>query len=60
MEKGPFDPKYELFREWSTETLVVEDATATWNTEMHRAAVEVMRSKGAEIVCTSALLAEGA
>jgi nicotinamidase-related amidase len=40
------------------ETLVVEDATATWNDEMQQAAVEVMRSKGAAIVCTAALLEE--
>jgi nicotinamidase-related amidase len=38
------------------ETLVVEDATATWNDDMQRAAVEVMRSRGAAITCTSALL----
>jgi nicotinamidase-related amidase len=40
------------------ETLVVEDATATWNDEMQQSAVEVMRAKGAAIVCTDALLVE--
>jgi nicotinamidase-related amidase len=38
------------------ETLVVEDATATWNDEMQQSALELMRSRGAAIVCTSALL----
>ncbi len=38
------------------ETLVVEDATATWNDEMQQSAVAAMRSRGAVIACTSALL----
>ena len=40
------------------ETLVVEDATATWNDEMQQSAVELMRARGATIVCTDALLEE--
>lgn len=40
------------------ETLVVEDATATWNDEMQQSAVELMRAKGATIVRTDALLRE--
>ncbi len=39
------------------ETLVVEDATATWNADMQHSAVELMRGRGATIVCTDALLA---
>jgi nicotinamidase-related amidase len=39
-------------------TLVIDDATATWNDEMQRSAIEVMRGRGARIVATDALLAE--
>jgi nicotinamidase-related amidase len=38
------------------ETLVVDDATATWDDEMQTSAIEDMRSKGAQIVATRELL----
>ena len=38
-------------------TLVVDDATATWDDEMQRTAIDVMRRRGATIVCTDLLLA---
>jgi hypothetical protein len=37
-------------------TLVVEDATATWNEDMQRSAIELMRERGVTIVCTDAVL----
>jgi nicotinamidase-related amidase len=40
------------------ETLVVDDACATWNEEMQQSAVALMRARGATIVCTDALLAQ--
>jgi nicotinamidase-related amidase len=39
------------------ETLVVDDACATWNEEMQQSAIALMRARGATIVCTDALLA---
>jgi nicotinamidase-related amidase len=39
-------------------TVVVEDATATWSPEMQAAAIELMRGRGAEIMCTQQLLAQ--
>jgi len=38
------------------DTLVVDDATATWNEAMQRSALDVMRSRGAQVVCTSAIV----
>jgi nicotinamidase-related amidase len=38
------------------ETLVVDDATATWNEEMQQAAIDIMRARGASIVGTNTLL----
>jgi nicotinamidase-related amidase len=39
-------------------TTVVEDATATWNADMQRAAIETLRGRGAAIVTTEAALAQ--
>jgi nicotinamidase-related amidase len=38
------------------DTLVVDDATATWSDDMQHSAVELMRERGATIVCTNTLL----
>ncbi len=38
------------------ETLVVEDATATWNEQMQCAAIDAMRTRGASVVSTAALV----
>jgi len=38
------------------ETLVVEDATATWDDRMQCAAIELMRSRGAQVVCTNLIV----
>ena len=37
-------------------TLVVDDATATWNDDMQQSALETMRSRGAQVVCTDTLV----
>jgi nicotinamidase-related amidase len=38
-------------------TTVVEDATATWNADMQRTAIETMRERGARVLSTDAALA---
>jgi nicotinamidase-related amidase len=37
-------------------TTVIEDATATWNTDMQRTAVETLRERGAAILSTATVL----
>jgi nicotinamidase-related amidase len=39
-------------------TLVIEDATATWDAEMQQSAIDLMRARGAAILDTDALLAQ--
>ncbi len=38
------------------ETLVVDDATATWDDQMQCAALDEMRARGAHVVCTEAIV----
>ena len=38
------------------EALVVHDATATWNDDMQRSALETMRASGARVVCTDTIV----
>jgi nicotinamidase-related amidase len=39
-------------------TTVIEDATATWNADMQRSAIDTMRARGAEILTADTVLAQ--